>query len=354
MNRPGEIACYAGNRYIDARLEYRRPIRLEEEFPLAMADVIKLAELPAKEVPEKLRWEYYFDFQAHPFAHASVVTEATSVIDVLGRIGPYARSWLAEKIDEMSRSDSVRLLTEEDFPGRGTGAFRAVVAEGAVFDPAYFVGSPAGERPGTVCLGPRARLLGAVVYPSDGDVYVGAKTVIEPGVGIKGPAIIMEANEVRQGAYLRGNVILGSASGDTAFRGELKNVLVMNDANFPHPSYLGDSLAGYGTHFGDQVTAANHGIFQGLRDPRNRTNIVIHVDGAAYDLGLVKMGCVLGDRTQIGCSTLLAPGTLIGPGSVAYGLSNIDRGVYGRATLFKNKSHGGQVIETGGVDIERL
>ncbi|NQT15753.1 MAG: hypothetical protein HQ582_23550, partial [Planctomycetes bacterium] len=253
-----------------------------------MHDVIKLSELPADRVPEKLRWQYYFDFHAHPFAHASLVTETKSVIEVLARIGPYARSWLAEKIDRMAKSASVRLLTEKDFPGRATGAFRAVVAEGAVFDPAHVVGSPAQKTPGTVCLDRGARLLGSVVYPAHGDVYVGAETVVEPGVGIKGPTIIMQANEIRQGAYLRGNVILGDGSADTAFRGELKNVVIMNDANFPHPSYLGDSLAGFATHFGNQVTAANLGIFQGLRDPSERANMVITLDGQRYDLGLVK------------------------------------------------------------------
>jgi len=316
-----------------------------------MADVIKLSELPADQVPEKLRWNYYFDFDAHPFDHASLVTEAKSVIDVLGQIGKYAKSWLAEKIDQMGTSESVKLLTEKDFPNRGRGSFRALVAEGAEFDPAYYLGSASGDEPGTICLDKGARLLGAVVYPAEGDIYVGSDTLVEPGVGIKGPTIIMEANEIRQGTYLRGNVILGANSGGTAFRGELKNVVMMNDANFPHPSYLGDSICGFATHFGNQVTAANLGIFQGLRE---RTNVVINVDGARYDLGLVKMGVVMGDFTQIGCSSVVAPGTLIGPNCVAYGLCNIDRGLYDRGTLFKNKAIGAKVIELVSVDPSRV
>jgi acetyltransferase-like isoleucine patch superfamily enzyme len=319
-----------------------------------MPDVIQLSQLPADQVPDKLKADYYFDFQAHPFAHSRVVTEAKSVIDVLGKIGSYAKAWLAETIDRMSKSDSVRLVTEKDFPGRGTGSFRAVVAEGAQFEPSCYVGSPAGQKPGTICLDKGARLLGAIVYPNEGDVYVGEGTLVEPGVGIKGPAIIMEANEVRQGAYLRGNVILGSNSGGTAFRGELKNVLMMNDANFPHPSYLGDSLCGFATHFGNQVTAANLGIFQGLRARDKRTNVVIAVDGVRYDLGLVKMGVILGDFTQIGCSSVVAPGTLIGPNCVAYGLCNIDRGLYDKGTLFKNRAIGAKVVELGSVDPGRV
>ena len=160
----------------------------------------------------------------------------------------------------------------------------------------------------------------------------------------------MENNEIRQGAYFRGNVILGSNSGGTAFRGELKNVVMMNDANFPHPSYLGDSICGFSTHFGNQVTAANLGIFQGLRARPKRTNVVIAVDGVRYDLGLVKMGVVMGDYAQIGCSSVVAPGTLIGPKCVAYGLCNIDRGLYDAGTLFKNKAMDAKVIEMVSVD----
>jgi len=319
-----------------------------------MSDAIRLAELPADQVPEKLRSDYYFDFAAHPFAHALLVTEANSVIEVLGRIGDYAKSWLAKKIDEMSKSKSVRVLTERDFPDRGKGCFRALVAADAVFDPSYYVGSTPGDNPGTVCVDKGAKVLGSIVYPNEGDIYIGADSLIEPAVGIKGPTIIMAGNEIRQGAYFRGNVILGSNSGGTAFRAELKNVVMMNDANFPHPSYLGDSVCGFRTHFGNQVTAANFGIFQGLREHDKQTNLVIAVEGVRYDLGRVKMGVVLGDLSQVGCSSVIAPGTLIGPRCVAYGLCSIDRGVYDAGTLFKNKPIGANVIELDTVDANRV
>ncbi len=319
-----------------------------------MADVIRLSDLSADQVPEKLRPEYYFDFDAHPFAHASLVIEANSVIEVLGNIGGYAKRWLAKKIEDISKLGSVKLLTEKDFPNKGTGCFRVLLAEGAQFDPSYYLGSATSDNPGTVCLDAGARLLGTVVYPKEGDIYIGPDTVVEPDVGIKGPTIIMERNEIRQGAYFRGNVIIGSNSGGTAFRGEFKNVVMMNDANFPHPCYLGDSICGFATHFGNQVTAANLGIFQGLRERADRTNVVISVDGVRYDLGLVKMGVILGDYTQIGCSSVVAPGSLIGPNCVAYGLCNIDRGLYDAHTLFKNKAIGAKVIEVVSVDPSRV
>ena len=305
-------------------------------------------------MPEKLRPDYYFDFVAHDFAHAPLVAEAKSVIEVLGRIGGYARLWLTGKIDQMRNSDSVTVLTESDFPGRGTGQFRAVIAEGAVFEPSYCVGSAPGQTPGTICLDRGARWLGAVAYLNEGDIYIGAESLVEPGVGIKGPTIAMEGNEIRQGAYLRGNVILGSNSGGTAYRGEFKNVVMMNDANFPHPCYLGDSICGFATHFGNQVTAANLGIFQGLRERAKRTNVVIALDGARYDLGLVKMGVILGDYCQVGCSSVVAPGTLIGKNCVAYGLCNIDRGLYDGQTLFKNRAMATKAVEVASVDRSRV
>jgi len=322
-----------------------------------MADVIKLSELSAGQVPEKLKYEYYFDFDAHPFAHSALITEASSVIDVLGKIGGYAKSWLARQAEQMSTANGVRVLTEKDFPNRGTGRFRALLAEGAQFDPSYYVGvvgASADEGVGTICLDKGAKLLGSIIYLDEGDVYIGADSLVEPGVGIKGPTIAMEGNEIRQGAYFRGNVIAGSNSGGAALRGEFKNVVLMNDANFPHPSYLGDSVCGFATHFGNQVTAANLGIFQGLRQRADRTNVVIAIEGARYDLGLPKMGVIMGDLSQIGCNSVLAPGTLIGPNCVAYGLCNIDRGLYEGQTLFKNKAMATKAVEVVKVDASRV
>jgi len=319
-----------------------------------MGDVIKLSELSADQVPEKLRSDYYFDLTASNFAHRSLLKEAKSVVDVLGKIGGYAKTWLADKVEQMSSSKSVRVVTEKDFPNRGRGRFRALVAEGAEFDPAYCVGCGKDETPGTICLDRGARFLGAVAYLNEGDIYLGEQVLVEPGAGMKGPTIIMENNEIRHGAYFRGNVIIGSNSGGTAFRGEMKNVVMMDDANFPHPCYLGDSICGYRTHFGNQVSAANLGIFQGLRERSKRTDIVISVNGRRYDLGLTKMGVIMGDYAQIGCTSVISPGTLIGKKCIVYALSMIDRGLYEDHMLFKNKPMAAKIIEQTTVDPGRV
>ena len=161
-------------------------------------------------------------------------------------------------------------------------------------------------------------------------VAFGTGTSLEAGVGIKGPTIIGENCEVRQGAYLRGNCILGSGC---TIRGELKNVVLMDVATFPHPSYLGDGLCGYMTHFGNQGTAANLGIYEGVRERDKRQNIKLRVGGKTYDLGSPKMGVCLGDFSQVGCNSVTDPGTFLAPYTIVYALTRVNKGFYeiGRA-----------------------
>jgi len=307
-------------------------------------DPIKLAELAADQVPAELKVEYFFDFKAHPFEHQSLFAGKKSVIDVLGKdIGNYAKTWLANKIAE--GQGKAKTLTDDAGGGMKTGSFQVMVEEGAIYAPAFVRGVAADKKKSTLYIAAGARVEGTNIFLDEGDIYVGPKTIVEPGTGIKGPAIIGEGNEIRFGCYLRGNVILGKGGDGCAYRGELKNTVMMEGANFPHPSYLGDSICGYNTHFGNQVTAANLGIFQGLRERSKRTNVVVEIGGKYFDLGIIKMGVILGDNSQIGCSSVLAPGTVVGPNCVAYALTCFDRGVYKKGTLFKNKAMGHGVIE---------
>ena len=313
------------------------------------ADPIKLSELAPEDVPAELRIEKIFDFDAHPFEHQAMFEGKKSIIDCLGgTIGKYAKSWLAEKIAE--GKDKVNVLTNDASKGIKIGNFRVMIENGAVYEPSFVKGVTGDAAPGTLYLAAGARVEGANIFLDEGDIYVGPKSLIEAGTGVKGPCIIGEGNEIRFGSYLRGNVILGKGGDGCAYRGELKNTVMMEGANFPHPSYLGDSICGYNTHFGNQVTAANLGIFQGLRERSKRTNVVVDIGGKYYDLEIIKMGVILGDNSQVGCSSVIAPGTIIGPDCVAYALTCFDRGVYSASTLFKNKpmSHG--VIEVSNVN----
>jgi len=125
----------------------------------------------------------------------------------------------------------------------------------------------------------------------------------------------------------------------------LKNTVLMDKANFPHPSYLGDSLCGYMTHFGNQATAANLGIFEGIRPRNERKNIILHLNGKLYDLGRSKVGIILGDFSQVGCNSVSDPATFLRPYTIVYSLTRLAKGFYGPNEVVKNKPHEKGVIE---------
>ena len=308
--------------------------------------VVKLNDVASEEIPQQLKAEAYFDFEAHPFAHQALFERegVRSVYHAIQAIGGYAKEWLKQTIGR-KRADRAALTALTDAAGnksaQTTGHFEVVLAEGAVFAPALIVGSS--EAPGgSIYVESGASVVGSIIYLADGDVYIGSGTIVEPGVGIKGPTIIGGNCEIRQGAYLRGNCILGDGC---IIRGELKNVVMMDEANFPHPSYVGDSLCGYHTHFGNQVTTANLGIYEGMRDPDKRRPLVLRIGQTGYDLGSPKMGIVMGDFSQIGCNSITDPGTFLGPYTIAYALTRLNKGFYGPHEVLKNKPMEHGIIE---------
>ena len=216
-----------------------------------------------------------------------------------------------------------------------------LVEDGAVFEPARVIGSTKGDCHAVYVAG-GAKVVGVDLYVDKGCIYIGEDTTVEPGVGIKGPTIIGSDTEIRQGAYLRGACILGNGC---TIRGEIKNSVLMDKANFPHPSYLGDSLCGFMTHFGNQATTANVGIFAGLVDSDKRKPLVIPCGDKAYDLGKPKMGICLGDFSQVGCNSVSDPGTFLKPYTITYPLSRISKGFYGPNEILKNKPLEHGIIE---------
>jgi len=308
-----------------------------------MADVLKLSELKPEEVPAELRAGNYFDFEAHPFEHQALFEQTKSVYDAILGIEDYATKWLADTIAarKAARNDLTVLKASEVEGAVAIGEAEIVLEPDAVFMPTRIVGGKPGSG-GTIYVEAGAEIIGTDLYVNKGSVYIGAGTVIESGVGIKGPTIIGKDNEIRQGAYLRGNCIVGN---DTVLRGELKNVVLMDKANFPHPSYLGDSACGFMTHFGNQATAANLGIYEGLRERDKRKNLVLKAGDKAYDLGKPKMGICMGDFSQLGCNSVSDPGTFCGPYTIAYQLTRLTRGFYGPNEVLKNKPLEHGVIE---------
>jgi len=141
-------------------------------------------------------------------------------------------------------------------------------------------------------------------------VFVGKGTIIEHGAMIKGPAWIGENCEIRNGCYIRENVIIGNGviAGNSC---EFKNCLIFDEAQIPHFNYVGDSILGYKAHLGAGVILSNVKL--------DKTEITVTTpDGKNVATGLKKFGAVIGDHAEIGCNSVISPGSLIGKNSIIY------------------------------------
>ena len=314
-----------------------------------MSDAINLVTLPAGEVPDQFKLETYFDLTAYPFEHSAVFSAggASNLVAVVRGNGKYIAGWLDENMPKLAARDDVEVL--EDAPPKGEpccGHFKAVIQKGACFHPSHVFGVADGKTPNTIYLGAGARVAGDV-YLDKGSIFIGEGTTVERGAAIKGSAIIGKKNEIRMGAYFRGDTLIGNGG---TFRGELKNVIMVDKSNFPHPSYVGDSICGYMSHFGNQATTANLGIFEGVRDPDKRKNLRLRVDDKQYDLGSPKLGIIMGDFSQAGCNCVFDPGTFLAPYTIIYQLTRINKGFYGPNVLIKNKPMEHGVVEMTPLD----
>ncbi len=159
-------------------------------------------------------------------------------------------------------------------------------------------------------------------------VFIGEGTIVEDGVMIKGPAIIGRNCQIRHSAYIREHVIIG----DNCVVGnatELKNTFLFNHAVAPHFNYLGDSILGHKAHLGAGVVLSNAKSFPG--------NVTVEKDGVPFDTGLRKFGALLGDNAEVGCNSVLNPGSIIGRGAVIYPGVNW-RGILPANNIAKNKA----------------
>lgn len=140
-------------------------------------------------------------------------------------------------------------------------------------------------------------------------VYIGHGTVIEQGAMIKGPAWIGEHCEIRAGCYIRQNVIVGNGAvlGNSC---EFKNCIVFDEAQIPHFNYVGDSILGHKAHLGAGVILSNVRL--------DRGEVIVRGADGATSTGLSKFGAIIGDRAEIGCNTVVNPGSIIGRDSVVY------------------------------------
>ncbi len=163
-------------------------------------------------------------------------------------------------------------------------------------------------------------------------VWVHNTVTIAPTASLAGPAIIGANTEIRPGAFIRGSALVGAdcVVGNSV---ELKNVIIFDHVQVPHYNYVGDSILGYGAHMGAGAVTSNI--------KSDRTNVVVRDGQERFETGLRKMGAMLGDHVEVGCNSVLNPGTVIGPGSRVYPLSSV-RGYIPPKHIYKNN---GEIAE---------
>lgn len=157
------------------------------------------------------------------------------------------------------------------------------------------------------------------------DVWIAKDAVIYPNNYIAGPCIIGHKTEVRPGAFVRGNALVGDncVVGNST---ELKNVILFDNVQVPHYNYVGDSILGYKSHMGAGSITSNV--------KSDKKLVVIKNEGELLETGRKKVGAMLGDNVEVGCNSVLNPGTVIGRNSNVYPVSCV-RGVIPSNAIYK-------------------
>ncbi len=165
------------------------------------------------------------------------------------------------------------------------------------------------------------------------NIWIAKDATVAPTSCINGPCIICSGAEIRHCAFIRGNAIVGEGTvvGNST---ELKNVILFNSVQVPHYNYVGDSILGYKSHMGAGSITSNV--------KSDKTLVVVKADGEEqFETGLKKFGAMLGDHVEVGCNSVLNPGTVIGQNSNVYPLSMV-RGFVPAHSIYKNKN---EVVE---------
>ncbi len=171
------------------------------------------------------------------------------------------------------------------------------------------------------------------VYEQRGeDIWVAKSASVAPSAYLHGPLIIDEDAEIRHCAFIRGSAIVGKHTvvGNST---ELKNVILFNTVQVPHYNYVGDSILGHLSHMGAGSITSNV--------KSDKTLVVVkdvYDSGEEIATGRKKFGAMLGDGVEVGCNSVLNPGTVIGPNTNIYPLSRV-RGVIPAGSIFKDAEH---------------
>ena len=171
------------------------------------------------------------------------------------------------------------------------------------------------------------------IYEKRGeDIWVAKNAKVAPTACLNGPLIIDEEAEIRHCAFIRGSAIIGKGSvvGNST---EIKNDIIFNTVQVPHYNYVGDSILGYKSHMGAGSITSNV--------KSDKTLVVVkdsRESGEEIETGLKKFGAMLGDHVEVGCNSVLNPGTVICPNCNVYPLSSV-RGVIPAGHIYKDAEH---------------
>ena len=168
------------------------------------------------------------------------------------------------------------------------------------------------------------------VYDQVGEnVWIAKSAKVAPTAFIDGPTIICEDAEIRHCAFIRGSAIVGCGSivGNSC---EVKNSIIFDGVQTPHYNYVGDSILGYHSHMGAGSVTSNV--------KSDKTNVTVLSDGEKIATGLRKFGAILGDGVEVGCNSVLCPGSVIGKNCTIYPLTRV------RGYIKENSIHKGDKI----------
>ncbi len=158
------------------------------------------------------------------------------------------------------------------------------------------------------------------------NVWIHNTASVYGSASISGPTIIGPKSEIKHCAFIRGSVLIGEncVIGNSC---EIKNAIIFDGTQIPHFNYVGDSIMGYKSHLGAGAITSNF--------KSDKRNIVVHDEEEDYETGIRKFGAMVGDYVEVGCNSVLNPGTIVGKNSVIYPLSSV-RGIIPANSIYKD------------------
>lgn len=164
------------------------------------------------------------------------------------------------------------------------------------------------------------------------NVWIAKSAKVFPSAYIGAPCIIGENTEVRHCAFIRGSALIGNncVVGNST---EVKNCIIFNNVQIPHYNYVGDSILGFKSHLGAGAITSNV--------KSDKTPVSVKTSDGKVETGLKKFGAMVGDNTEVGCNSVLCPGTVLGKNCTVYPLSRV-RGYIPENCIFKSE---GNVVE---------